>query len=122
MDAEKSAKSSDYGTGFGFSNERRPLFFRRTKGTSQARTARSLITNFKGSCLNKSLRFGLTRKQEVNMKDKSSQGIVLDEKSHEQPKDKDRAQKAHKSEPGHMPQQPVEKDDELQPLRERSGF
>ena len=53
------------------------------------------------------------------MKDKSSQGIVLDE---EQPKDKDRAQKAHKSEPGHMSQQPVEKDDELQPLRETSGF
>jgi len=25
-------------------------------------------------------------------------------------------------EPGHMPQQPVKKDDELQPLRERSGF
>jgi hypothetical protein len=69
-----------------------------------------------------SLRFGLTRMQEVNMKDKSSQGIVLDEKSQERPTDKDRAQKAHKSEPGHMPQQPVEKDDELQPLRERSGF
>jgi len=60
------------------------------------------------------------------MKDKSSQesgqGIVLDEKSQEQPKDKERAQTAHKSEPGHMPQQPVKKDDELQPLREKSGF
>jgi hypothetical protein len=62
------------------------------------------------------------------MKDRSSQesghGIVLDEKSQEQPKDKDkeRAQTAHKSEPGHMPQQPVKKDDELQPLREKSGF
>jgi hypothetical protein len=56
------------------------------------------------------------------VKDKSSQGIALDEKAQEQPADKDRAQKAHKSEPGHMPQQPVEKDDELQPLREKSGF
>jgi hypothetical protein len=44
------------------------------------------------------------------MKDKSSQVIVLDEKSQEQP-----TQKAHKSEPGHMPPQPVKKDDELQP-------
>jgi hypothetical protein len=24
--------------------------------------------------------------------------------------------------PGHMPQQPVKKDDQLQPLREKSGF
>jgi hypothetical protein len=56
------------------------------------------------------------------MKDKSSQGIVLDEKSQEQPNDKDRAQTAHKSEPDHMPQQPVKKDDELQPLRDKSGF
>ena len=55
-------------------------------------------------------------------KDKSSQGIVLDEKSQEQPKDKKRAQTAHQSGPGHMPQQPVEKDDEIQPLREKSGF
>lgn len=55
-------------------------------------------------------------------KDKSSQGTVLDEKSQEQPKDKERAQTTHKTEPGHMPQQPVEKDDELQPLREKSGF
>ena len=55
-------------------------------------------------------------------KDKSSQGIVLDEKSQEQPRDKERAQTAHKSAPGHTPPQPVEKDDELQPLREKSGF
>jgi hypothetical protein len=47
-------------------------------------------------------------------KDKSNQGIVRDEKSQEQPKDKERAQTAHKTEPGHMPQQPVKKDDELQ--------
>ena len=55
-------------------------------------------------------------------KDKSSQGIVLDEKSQEQPKDKQRAQTVHQSEPGHSPQRPAEKDDELQPLREKSGF
>ena len=55
-------------------------------------------------------------------KDKSSQGIVLDEKSQEQPKDKERAQTVHKTERSHKPQQPVEKEDELQPLREKSGF
>ena len=55
-------------------------------------------------------------------KDKSSQGVVLDEKSREQPKDKERAQTAHKSEPGHMPRQPAKTDDALQPLREKSGF
>ncbi|MBN8988547.1 MAG: hypothetical protein J0H42_09880 [Rhizobiales bacterium] len=56
------------------------------------------------------------------MKDKSSQGIVLDEKAQEQPKDKERAQTVHKSEPGHTPKQPIERDDQLQPLREKSGF
>jgi hypothetical protein len=56
------------------------------------------------------------------MQKKSSQGIALDEKSQERPKDKERPPTAHKSEPGHMPQQPVQKDDELQPLREKSGF
>jgi len=54
--------------------------------------------------------------------DNSSQGIVLDEKSQEQPKDKKRAQTAHTSEPGHKPQQPVRKDEELQPSREKDGF
>lgn len=49
-------------------------------------------------------------------KDKSDQGIVLDEKSQEQPKDKDRAQTAHKTD------RTQQKDDELQPLREKSGF
>ena len=40
-------------------------------------------------------------------------GIVLDEKAQEQPADKDRARTAHKTEPGHMPSQPVtNKDDE----------
>jgi hypothetical protein len=55
------------------------------------------------------------------MKEKD-QGIVLDEKGQEQPKDKERARTAKKTRPGRMPQQPVEKDDELQPLREKSGF
>ena len=55
-------------------------------------------------------------------KDNNSQGIVLDEKSQEQPADKERAQKASKTLPGNMPDQRVEKDDELQPLREKSGF
>ena len=49
-------------------------------------------------------------------------GIVLDEKGQEQPKDKERARTANQTKPGHMPQQPVKKDDELQPLREKSGF
>jgi hypothetical protein len=61
------------------------------------------------------------------MKDKSSQGVVLDEKSRdeksqEQPKDKKRAQTVHKSEPDRLPRQPVTEDDELQSLREKSGF
>jgi hypothetical protein len=51
-------------------------------------------------------------------KDKSSQGIVLDEKSQEQPKDKERAQTAHKTNPGDMPQQPVKQDDERRQARE----
>jgi hypothetical protein len=41
-------------------------------------------------------------------KDKE-QGIVLDEKNQEQPADKDRAQTAPKTKPGHMPQQKIEK-------------
>jgi len=39
------------------------------------------------------------------------QGIALDEKGQEQPKDKDRALKDDQR-----------KDDEIQPLREKSGF
>ena len=54
-------------------------------------------------------------------KDKRGHGIVLDDKGQEQPADKDRAQTATKTKPGHMPPQP-EKEDELQPLREKSGF
>jgi hypothetical protein len=55
------------------------------------------------------------------MKDKG-QGIILDEKGQEQPIDKERARTANKTEPGHVPQQPDKKEDELQPLREKSGF
>jgi hypothetical protein len=56
-------------------------------------------------------------------KSKEGHGVVLDAKGQEQPKDKDRAQTATKTEPGHMPPQPTKKpDDELQPLREKSGF
>jgi hypothetical protein len=46
-------------------------------------------------------------------KEKHDQGIVLDEKSQEQPRDKKRARSAAKTE---------DKDDELQPVRETSGF
>jgi hypothetical protein len=46
-------------------------------------------------------------------KDKSGQGIVLDERGQEQPKDKERAQTAHKTPPDDTPQRRVEKDDEL---------
>jgi hypothetical protein len=41
----------------------------------------------------------------------NQQGVVLDEKNQEQPADKDRAQTAHKTNRGHMPQQPVERKD-----------
>ena len=46
-------------------------------------------------------------------KDKMKQGVVLDEKAQEQPQDKKRAQSSAQTE---------NKDDELQPLREKSGF
>ena len=46
-------------------------------------------------------------------KDKSSQGIVLDEKSQEQPADKERAQKAPKTKPGQMPEQRIQNEDKL---------
>ena len=60
-----------------------------------------------------------TPKEYVMPKHKQGQGIDLDEKGQEQP-DKDRAQKADKTRPGHMPPQPEE--DELQPLKDKSGF
>ncbi len=43
-------------------------------------------------------------------KDKKGHGIVLDDKGQEQPADKDRAQAAQKTEPGHMPSQPEKQD------------
>ncbi len=55
----------------------------------------------------------------------TSQGITPDEKAQEQPKGKERARTGRKTEPGHMPPQPdqrSDKDHELQPLREKSGF
>jgi hypothetical protein len=62
------------------------------------------------------------------MRDKS-QGITRDDKAQDQPRDEARARTAYKTEPGHMPPQPGQKpdqqsdeDDELQPLREKSGF
>lgn len=39
------------------------------------------------------------------------QGIVLDDRNQEQPADKERAQTAHKTRPGHMPPQKVKKDE-----------
>jgi hypothetical protein len=48
-------------------------------------------------------------------KDEKQQGIVLDEKAQEQPADKDRAQKAVKTNRS-------KDEDELQPLKEKSGF
>jgi hypothetical protein len=47
-------------------------------------------------------------------KTEKRQGIILDEKAQEQPADKDRAQTATKIN--------TTKEDELQPLREKSGF
>jgi hypothetical protein len=43
------------------------------------------------------------------MSDDKSQGIVRDERGEEQPADKDRAQKASKTEPDHLPSLPVVK-------------
>jgi hypothetical protein len=40
-------------------------------------------------------------------KDKSSQGIVLDERSQGQPADKERTQKTSKTKPGHIELHPV---------------
>jgi hypothetical protein len=48
-------------------------------------------------------------------KSEKRQGIVLDEKAQEQPADKERAQTAAKT-------NKTNKEDELQPLKEKSGF
>lgn len=50
----------------------------------------------------------------------SDHGIVLDEKSQEQPKDKERAQTVTKTKPGHMPPQPISKEDNKRPFRKKS--
>jgi hypothetical protein len=60
-------------------------------------------------------------KERAMPKNKEGHGIVLDEKGQEQPKDKDRAQQK----PGHMPPQSTKKedrDDAMQPTREKGGF
>ena len=54
----------------------------------------------------------MPKNEKTTERKRQGQGIVLDEKAQEQPADKDRAQKATKT----------EKDDELQPLKEKSGF
>jgi hypothetical protein len=58
--------------------------------------------------------FALSRKEDVMPKDEKTHdhGIVLDEKAQEQPKDRERARTAAKT----------DKEDELQPLKEKSGF
>lgn len=57
-------------------------------------------------------------------RNKTGHGILTDDKGQEQPADKERAQES-----GHMPRQPgipkqpdTDKDDEMQPTREKSGF
>jgi hypothetical protein len=56
--------------------------------------------------LNNKLHFALPPKESAMPKDKRGHGIVLDDKGQEQPADKDRAQTATKTKPGHMPPQP----------------
>jgi hypothetical protein len=51
----------------------------------------------------------------------SDHGIALDQKSQEQPKDKDRAQTATETKPGHMPQQKTRKEDKLPPPVKKGG-
>jgi hypothetical protein len=56
-----------------------------------------------------------TREGESHAESRKRRGIVLDDKAQEQSADKDRAQKAAKT-------NKTKEDDELQPLREKSGF
>jgi hypothetical protein len=53
------------------------------------------------------------------MAKRSDHGIVLDEKSQEQPKDKGRAQTVTKTKPGHMPP-PITKEDNKRPPKKKS--
>ena len=50
----------------------------------------------------------------------SDHGIVLGDKSQEQPKDKERAQTVTKTKPGHMPPQPITKEDNKRPPKKKS--
>jgi len=51
----------------------------------------------------------------------SDHGIVLDDKSQEQPKDKERAQTVTRTnKPGHMPTQPIPKEDNKRPSKKKS--
>jgi len=55
----------------------------------------------------------------------SDHAIPLDEKSRKQPTDEDRAQTTNKTQPGRLAplhKSPTDQDDEIQPLREKSGF
>ena len=61
-----------------------------------------------------------SQKEKFAMAKHSDHGIVLDEKSQEQPKDKERAQTVTKTKPGHMPPQPISKEDNKRPSRKKS--
>jgi hypothetical protein len=56
-----------------------------------------------------------SQKEKFAMAKHSDHGIVLDDKSQEQPKDKERAQTVTKTKPGHMPPQPITKEDNKRP-------
>jgi hypothetical protein len=58
-------------------------------------------------------------KGEFAMAKHSDHGIVLDDKSQEQPKDKERPQTVTKTKPGHMPPQPITKEDNKRPPKSR---
>ena len=59
--------------------------------------------------------------KEGRMAKHSDHGIELDEKAQEQPKDKDRALAATKTEPGHMPSQKTRKENKLPPSEKKGG-
>jgi hypothetical protein len=58
----------------------------------------------------------LSGKMEMQMPDHKSQGIERTGRGEEQPADKDRAQTANKTEPTHMPDQPVIREKENERL------
>jgi hypothetical protein len=61
-----------------------------------------------------------SQKEKFAMAKHSDHGIVLDDKSQEQPKDKERAQTVTKTKPGHMPPQPITKEDNKRPPKKKS--